>query len=690
MDVERIEVLRGPQGTLYGAGTLAGAVRVLPIAPKLGEYSGMASAGGAVVAHSTKLDYDFTGAVNLPLGDVAALRLVAKHEYAAGFIDQTDILKRQGNDYINGTPLLANPADVVGSSPIYFDQKDSNWARTTAIRAAFTVKPSGPFTLDVSYNYARITGVGGPKDNHTYGGGQLTTAYFDYYATNPFVPQSIDPSKNHRATGRYEISSGTLEPFERSSQLLSVDPSVDLGFATLAGTFSVGKTDAKAALNGTSNILGLPFFTKYSTDIPAYPRFLDVYVQHDKETTTTQELRLVSNGKNTFDYVAGVYLQQQKRDMRQEIYIPGVDAYEAALHADPAEYLIHSNNGQVTNNPTTQKYNESAVYGNLTWNATEKWQVTGGARVFRQTFDQKLLLDIPNFFIFENVSNSDKKTSQIFMLNTSYEFTPGIKGYATLSQGYRRGGANAFPRYVPATDFRYVVSENDSMLKYAPDKTNNLEVGVKGKSGEFFFSLAAFYIRWSNPQIDIQTPYLVPGGGQRQGGDFQGPRVRVLGAAGHRWPDLQRRPCLHPGAAVGRLRHRREHRCADRPARPAVGSAGRPRGHRGQDRRPPAGLPRLQRLGQPELRVAARQRRQAQVHARCRLPRLHGDDPALDQPGSHAQLDDWRLLYAPWEHRAHQGRLALRPVWHQPRRPLRGRVAQCAAAVEHRHAGRLR
>src|SRR5690348_16105363 len=78
IDLQRIEVLRGPQGTLYGAGALGGAIRLIPNDPQLDTFSGQVEAGADRIAHSSGTGYTFDGVLNLPVGHELALRLAAK------------------------------------------------------------------------------------------------------------------------------------------------------------------------------------------------------------------------------------------------------------------------------------------------------------------------------------------------------------------------------------------------------------------------------------------------------------------------------------------------------------------------------------------------------------------------------------------------------------------------------------
>src|SRR5580693_7715504 len=93
-DLKQVEVLRGPQGTLYGAGTLAGALRLIPNSPELNTFSGQVEGGAGRLDHSDGTPYLLRGLVNVPLGDMLAFRASAKYTYEPGFIDTYGLFAR--------------------------------------------------------------------------------------------------------------------------------------------------------------------------------------------------------------------------------------------------------------------------------------------------------------------------------------------------------------------------------------------------------------------------------------------------------------------------------------------------------------------------------------------------------------------------------------------------------------------
>src|SRR6202453_3599989 len=111
-DLKQVEVLRGPQGTLYGAGALGGALRLIPNAPDPSAFAGSFEAGADRLAHSSGTGYTLKAMLNLPLADTIAVRASAKYDYQPGFIDAYGLLQRSNNG-LSGIPVLADPGDIV-------------------------------------------------------------------------------------------------------------------------------------------------------------------------------------------------------------------------------------------------------------------------------------------------------------------------------------------------------------------------------------------------------------------------------------------------------------------------------------------------------------------------------------------------------------------------------------------------
>jgi iron complex outermembrane receptor protein len=480
-DVQRIEVLRGPQGTLYGAGALGGAIRVIPNDPQLDQWSARLDASGSNTAHSSDTGYSASGLLNAPLGPIAALRMSVKYDYEPGFINQDGILERAGGS-ISSPPVLANPGNIANSSGIYYSKPDSNFTDTTSGRLSLLVQPSDRLKFDVGYNYARVSGNGGPVDNPGYAGGA----------------SPIDPHISFPATGEYSIVNPTLEPFRRESHLTSLDASYDAGFATLSSTTTYADTNGFADSNEAFTLFILPSsYLGYYVGNPIDPRLVAINRYADSDHTLSEEFRIVSKTGEIFDYVVGAFYAREGRGLDWNIYEPGITQQAMASGGTP---VTTDSSGRVFFETGQQEFTDKSVFAEATWHITKRWEATLGGRFSHQDFSESLNFYSYTFGFGDQGASSTAYNEHLGKLNLSYKFADNQLLYATASQGFRRGGANAFP----LTGF---LRESASILDYKPDTANNYEFGIKGHlTNGLRYSADLFYIDWKNPQIGTNTP----------------------------------------------------------------------------------------------------------------------------------------------------------------------------------------
>jgi iron complex outermembrane recepter protein len=497
-DIERIEVLEGPQGTLYGAGSLGGSIRIIPNKPELGEWSGKLMVGGSTTAHSNGDGKDASGVLNAPLGDTLALRIAAKYEYDPGFINVYGILQRPGPT-LTGIPTLANPAEPVTSEGIFTGINGWNFQKTLTTRTSLYWKPNEIFNADLAFTYANVQGDGGPVANTAVTAG----------------PYPIDPRVTFPSGGPYQMFSGTDEPFTRNTGLTSLDLSLDVGFATLSSTSSYYANRGTTYDDYTYTVFSFAPFQSYYTGNPVNPRFVGVQEFSDSDKTFTQEVRLVSKPApdRPLDYVAGVFFEKQDRDSFWGLGEPGTREYSLAQGCTaPYVYGAPFPNCISVKGPddigydqdSMQEFKDKSVYGELTWHFNQQTQITFGGRHFDQDFtDGQSYNAYPFFLELSPVNHSTTTSANIWKINPSYEYAEDQHLYATWSQGFRRGGANAIVT-------GGILKESSAIEYYQPDKTNNYEVGFKGRiDKKWSYSLGVFDIQWDKPQISTVTPYTL-------------------------------------------------------------------------------------------------------------------------------------------------------------------------------------
>lgn len=484
-DVQRVEVLRGPQGTLFGGGSLGGTLRLIPNDPKLDAFEGSVTGSGGFVGHSDDKDYSVAGVMNVPLGSTLALRVSAKHQYDAGFIDKKQDVAQQGGPLSPVAP--ANPSDFANSPPVYFTDKDYNWSKTTSACAALRWKPASEFDATLAFNYAKMTGRGAPIDKAGYAGGAWP----------------LDPAAPVPPLGEYQDFDPGAEPFSRDSYLGSLDMSYDLGFATLSSTTSYLDTDGRSHKSSSIGyVIQPPAVIAYYAGSPVFPRFLPLSVYGNARKNFVQEFRLVSPGNQTLDYTIGVYYQHEKVNDSWDIYAPGNNAWIDATNAPEYAPVRGDEIDRIYSEAGESTFKQQAIYGELTWSPQPKLHLTGGARLFHYTFDRLDHQNLIGFGIVSDENFSSSKTDAIFKGNVSYELGSDDMVYATFSQGFRRGGVNAFPT-------SGVFPESPDLINYKSDKVDNYEIGVKGRVGAWRYNFDVFNDIWKNVQIDTATPVML-------------------------------------------------------------------------------------------------------------------------------------------------------------------------------------
>jgi outer membrane receptor protein involved in Fe transport len=502
-DVARVEVLRGPQGTLYGAGALGGALRLIPSSPALHSWAGSIEASGERFAHSDGDGYSVKAMLNAPLGDIAAFRVSGRYEYEPGWINVYGPEERTNNT-VYGTPLLANPADPINSSPIYTARSDWNWQRTFSGRASLLLKPTSALSFELALLHSDVRGDGGPQVNPTYSGG-----------VSPFDPNATFP-----AGGPYKEFALVDEPFSRYTNLTSLDASYDAGFATLSSTSSYQTTRGSLIQDSSFDYGGYAggYYVPYYAGIPTNPRWVYPFLFTDSAHTFSQELRLVSNtaASHTFDYVVGVFYQKQTRHGNWLVTTPGspersmqqgctgpvfYDATTGSYSGFPNCLVVVGPSDLTFQQLDTQSFEDKSEFGELTWHFAARAQLTVGARHFQQSFtDAQLYQDFTFATLVPPTPHSAPASKTVGKVDLSYEFAAHQYVYALWSQGFRRGGANSVPDSGP-------FQESPLLRYYQPDKTNNYETGIKGRlANGFSYAFTLFDVSWDKPQISSSLP----------------------------------------------------------------------------------------------------------------------------------------------------------------------------------------
>lgn len=475
-DMERVEVLMGPQGTLYGAGTLGGAVRYLPNRPQADALSYQLRGDLYSLSHSDDAGYEAGGTVNVPLiDDKLAFRGSVDYLDDPGFIDYNYLVRQAGVS--NPQPDFNDPNDVNANLT---NKEDANTEETWSSRAA------------LRYTSEKLDG---------------TLSY--YYQDQDIGGRQI----NHRdafGTGKYESAHRFLEPIKRKNELFALELVADLGFAELTSATGYSEYKEKGSRDQTDLLLTFDYGYEFFPSFSAFTR------DNGKDDTFTQELRLVSTNEGPFNWIVGGFYRDFDSDSLSREFTPGYDQFlvdigeGVQLRPDSLEYYEERKSNE----------KETAIFGELAYQITDAWQVTVGARWFKYDVDASSFISLPlsdtvfggapqdSLLPFSEASNDGDDDDVIYKFNTSYDFTDNILAYLTISEGYRNGGLNDIGVCPDTIEPGQAACATESELFIKPDKTTNYEIGMHSQFGDsLLLNGSIFYIDWDDVQLDTVTEF---------------------------------------------------------------------------------------------------------------------------------------------------------------------------------------
>lgn len=458
-DLDRVEVLLGPQGTLYGQGTLGGAVRYIPHAPDTQNLTLDVHGDLSSLSHADDLSYQADAVVNVPFGDGRlAFRGAVSYLEDSGFVDYPYLLRQPGVS--NPQPNFNNPADVAAN---LYRQNDVDWEHTLSGRLALLYRITD--SVEATFNY--------------------------YFQDQENGGRTINQRQAFN-TGRYESGQRFLEPNDRQNDLLSVEVVADLGFATLTSATGFSTYDQVGQRDQTDLLLDFEYGYEQFPSFAAYTR------ETAKENRTNEELRLVSNGTGRLSWIGGVFYNKYENDDSSSEFTPGFPAFAGiSLPTGDLEFRQSRH----------QELDEQALFGEIGYRFTDRWQATIGGRWFNYDFSQTGNVQLPYVGVDDDSGSASDDNGFLAKLNASYRFSEQVMGYATISEGYRVGGANSVaPCVLPLVPGQNACAlPNEIPIK--PDTTTNYEVGVHStwNGGKLLFNGALYHIDWQDIQTESTT-----------------------------------------------------------------------------------------------------------------------------------------------------------------------------------------
>ena len=505
-DIERVEVLLGPQGTLYGAGTLAGAVRYLPRRPEAGRRTLEFRGDLFALAHGGAPGSDAGLTFNLPVvSGRLALRGAVDRYWNPGFIDY---------DYLLVTPGVSEPepdfADPAAVAANLRRKPDANTEATTAARLSLLWEATPTLSALLAY-HLQDQRVGARQVNHA---------------------RSFD-------TGHYVAAHRYLEPNDRTNQLWSLElawapggaeVTTAVGYTRFAAEGQRDQTDLLIQEFGIAGLLPgeFPALARAravdpgvsATDVTSRFRAFSAYTREDsQEERLNWETRVTSAGDGPWRWVGGVFLNRYESDGTSHEFTPGLTEFSGVMPvlggspaSEPVEYYNLAN-GLVE---------ERALFGELSRSLGERLRLTAGGRWFGYRIETGNLTEFPYTpgysSPFTDYGSDDRGV--LFKVSASYRVDDQTSAYFTRSEGYRIGGSNNF-RICTDEEVALLTDEDpandppqsgciyEDQVLVRPDVTVNYEVGIRRawSGGRFSASATLFHVDWTDIQVAGLTPF---------------------------------------------------------------------------------------------------------------------------------------------------------------------------------------
>ena len=507
-DMERVEVLRGPQGTVFGANSQGGTVRFITAQPKIGEFEGYVGGELSRTTASGDNNTNFQAAVNLPVSDNFAARVLVYDGEDAGFLN-------------NNRCRATNPADdprVPGTNLSCLQLEDFNWVQTTGLRTNLLWEASDKM---------RFKGQFWWQNRDT--GGDAIYHPFDGYNANPTDPVYAGNADNVAAftffeEGKFQVGDYALTPKPDEQTIYSLTGEFDVGFADLTATASRYERDFQYKFDSTwiitfllqDNIGNAPCVGDPMIDPPDCLRADLLYALTDQNQTLEQnafEFRFNSKESDSpLKWVVGGFWRERKSNFQS--FVPVIDT-NGRTFSPPNPPMLPPDNSIGAGIPgchpcvfartDNKDIEERAIFGEVNYAISDTLDLNFGVRWF--DVDQ-LEEGFTNFQFAAFAPNPPDPTTPTgasppsfnslddsevpWKIALAWKLSDQTTLYGLRANGFRLGGTNN--RGIGAIQ----IPES-----FQSDELTNYEAGVKTLFGQGRTSLNAsvFLMEWDNLQV---------------------------------------------------------------------------------------------------------------------------------------------------------------------------------------------
>jgi len=449
VDVERIEVLRGPQGTLYGARSMGGTVRLITTQPSTTELEGRAHASLSTTDHTDRPNYSIDGAINIPLvKDRIGLRVVGVREYDAGYFKRA--YGPAGGD--------VTTHDDIGRTI------------TNGASAAMKIDLTDNLSLTPRLLYQETKANGFP--------------FADVAITGGDQPQTL------RQTSYVQRRTFDVPESSRDKWLLAT---FDAKLRESFGTFNSATSYFRRRSHDIEDITDFIAFAYGISPLPAPAEYAP------RVNSFTQEFRFVSDFQGPFQIVAGLFYSRTANDRYfPPNIIPGLDAANGGIFGTDLNYT--------TLTAVVQK--DYSAYTEATLEVLPHLKAIAGARVFKVktssiTNSDGIVVGGPTTVPFQTQTENGVQPK----FSLQYQISSGNQVYATVAKGFRPGGVNGVipTGFGCGEDLTELGLTPEETIFYKSDRVWSYELGAKTTwfDHRMTANVGAFRIDWDGIQQQI-------------------------------------------------------------------------------------------------------------------------------------------------------------------------------------------
>jgi iron complex outermembrane recepter protein len=483
-DIERIEVLNGPQGTLFGAGSMSGAIRTITMKPDPNAFAAGVDVDVGKIQNGG-VNNTYEGFLNIPIIDgKTAVRVSAFSVHDGGFIDNVLTTRH----WVNG--VTSTNAAWAGNN---YNTENQAGGRV-ALKQAFTddwyalltysyqsQHHKGAWDQDPSKYGERKVSRFGPENGNNY------TKTLDFHLEGDVGIGDLVFASTYWA----EPSKSTIE-YSEYVQYSTVSP------------FTAANIQSFACLTGPTVLGGIDAFS--GCKVPT-----QYYTYIDDSKRWSNELRLQSKPGGRLQWLAGLYWEKTRDQYSNFFYMPNIQPNGEAYQSQISYYNYYYAPNQAS--PLPQEwysyksrfdYLETTEFADLTFNLTDRWSVEAGVEHFHSNFTSNS--EYAGYFWDPKIPSSYVGSSHKVNTKASVQFkaNKGLLLYATFSQGFRDGGVNS--------GLGPSCYANGAPFQYTPDTLNNFEVGWKSTllGGRMTWNGAVYYMDWKGYQTPVFDLAICP------------------------------------------------------------------------------------------------------------------------------------------------------------------------------------